>query len=845
MLLREAFLNLYIRSMHHKKLSSARKSWRRLKKTLLCTATMTLSIAVTAQKKETTQTKADHFNASGIFVPEKRSIPYNYNVEQKITIPYVDSAVTESDFKKIKKLLLGKVRKTISYLKEENVSSQYQHIWDSAFYRDFLDEAIRLEKYIESGGAPDKSIFVPGQCEIENIKKRNIYEQEYKDSDDAVVKIWLLRKDPFKSFLVEHYNKFVSTDTDIVVKLKMDYDYMSAWRQLEDWYEMNAGFQEELKLMNASMIYDTSRMREIRDELQKQDLSKNLVVNAIRASKLVKEWLWFNEGVVLLNPFVVAGEDRRYPATERNRFQTAQMKAGLDSLQKTGYLKQWTESKVIYNKLLLPIDPDANRRRSVFMAGPQALLAVYDADKQYKLMDDVKHNLHLSGYDDQLSIVVHNIPADRKLEHEQQGRKMADESPFMAELNDLATQVGTMAGIIQPKIGALSLITEAINPSFFKKAGGTINPGVSIVRNIDNTQRKNLSNALNGQTLMQLKALPSSDELTVQNVVPPVTKMPEFFLIGNTPVPITKDNLTDKRNILWVSDNNENFGPGKPDTLFSKIVEVFLLFDRYFFLDYSNSALKKSVENLIDRFDAFKVKDSAFKKELKNTSDSLYLKFKAIEAFLSISNRSLPQPEKIKEKVNPDYAVYRSEIIPVSQEKETKEISIKVTETTTDAKLTKKTVFSHNCKVSKRHRFDVSIGLAYSVKDYQVIFQSGTNLPVTEVADRLQFMAGANFYPFRRMNKLDGKFLGNFYERVSVFGALGVKYPLDNYFAGISYDIVPGLKTVAGWHWYRDQRFKILNDQVSEKSTKLTPVSPFFSLNLEPATLLKVIGLIN
>jgi hypothetical protein len=128
---------------------------------------------------------------------------------------------------------------------------------------------------------------------------------------------------------------------------------------------------------------------------------------------------------------------------------------------------------------------------------------------------------------------------------------------------------------------------------------------------------------------------------------------------------------------------------------------------------------------------------------------------------------------------------------------------------------------------------------------------SSANGPVSvsQDAQYISLVAGVHIYPAKLFN-LDNRFFihrnygASSWSRFSIFLGTGIPNPLQNYFTGISEDIVPGLKIHAGIHWEWYTKYNIINNQVSDQASALRNGGYYAGLNLEPTGIIStLIGL--
>jgi hypothetical protein len=752
-----------------------------------------------------------------------------------------DAALSTKSAKQLKKWLLERVNATIYYLSDAGNSLQYDLIWGQTERTQIQNELNHLQDYLTGKAAANNSNrILPTSSEIENLTQK-IETYALADTtiqyDPNAFMARLLRYDPLKRYLFNRYTTDLTAD-DPALNLTINYDYVSQWRKLENHYDSILVWQREIKWMDSTLMYDERRIDAIIDAALKIDLSKLNVVTAINSSAFMKRWTWLNDGVIAINPLNASDAADRFPADEPNRFQTPQMAKELDSVHNSKRLKEFSTYTKLYNKALFPRDPRTEKKKGRNQS--TAYLQAYDANNGYRKLTCP---LNFIGENDYLRVAVHNIAADKVLTPKFSNQKINEENSFTAGLNEAASSIGTLMGVIQPKTAAFSLLAGMINSQHFDSPTGTILTALADVNKIRQAGQK-YSDTLEAIMKAQMKDSLFAPEDTNESWSLFESK-PRAVIINGILVPMNQKKQTeDKRNILWVSDRQTNYSFGNPNPAFARSIEVFLEFDRYIFMDYSDtSTLAQSAKSLLERFNKFKTKLNDYNTCAQKASNIVREKGHQIESYLRITNRSLPTKE-LKSITDTTSPAYRTAIYKPENNDAFNKLTLIVEETIEGKKETANTVIDQSVKITKYRKFDVSIGLAFTTGSYEVISQKGTTPPTTETANRLQFMAGGHWYFAGRMNKLDGHFVGCPRERLSLFAGLGINYPLENYYLALSYDLVPGFKAMAGGHFYKDQRFKVRNDVVVDKASAPAFAGLFFSLNLEPVTLVKLVGLI-
>ncbi|MGN6418316.1 MAG: hypothetical protein ACTHMC_12540 [Pseudobacter sp.] len=162
-------------------------------------------------------------------------------------------------------------------------------------------------------------------------------------------------------------------------------------------------------------------------------------------------------------------------------------------------------------------------------------------------------------------------------------------------------------------------------------------------------------------------------------------------------------------------------------------------------------------------------------------------------------------------------------------------------------------IASFKYKTSPKDVFGVSIGPAFTIKPTDIYGKNtvteNANDPLTIKTDRklVHFTVGLNIYPFKIFT-LDNNFIHSkaspAYERISVYLGLGFPKTLDNFYPGISYDLIAGIKVIGGVHCYMHDRYSIVNNVVKDKSSRFRAAGAFFSVNIDPRIAIKAAGII-
>ncbi|WP_073086470.1 hypothetical protein [Chitinophaga jiangningensis] len=146
----------------------------------------------------------------------------------------------------------------------------------------------------------------------------------------------------------------------------------------------------------------------------------------------------------------------------------------------------------------------------------------------------------------------------------------------------------------------------------------------------------------------------------------------------------------------------------------------------------------------------------------------------------------------------------------------------------------------------KHHRFQLSAGLAYTAQHLvqSTAKQENGQITISNQSQQYQLGIGLHIHLGKGLVLKDERFAGKFLERSSVYVGIGIPEPLGNLYLGYSYDFFPGLKSIVGAHFYRQNQYEILNNVIVEERLEYRMALPFFAIQVDPAGLLKALNVI-
>lgn len=152
----------------------------------------------------------------------------------------------------------------------------------------------------------------------------------------------------------------------------------------------------------------------------------------------------------------------------------------------------------------------------------------------------------------------------------------------------------------------------------------------------------------------------------------------------------------------------------------------------------------------------------------------------------------------------------------------------------------KDTVAMGKFSVGRQKIISLGSGLFFNVNSARVT--DADSLPIINNTDsKVKVVIGVKLYPFGLL-EADGGIIPKYpAKRLSLFGGFEILKPLDNLYAGIAYDVVPGLSVSYGYHFYRRNYYKIQNNQVVDKTSRYSKSGAYWGFTLDPLVLAGVI----
>lgn len=162
-----------------------------------------------------------------------------------------------------------------------------------------------------------------------------------------------------------------------------------------------------------------------------------------------------------------------------------------------------------------------------------------------------------------------------------------------------------------------------------------------------------------------------------------------------------------------------------------------------------------------------------------------------------------------------------------------------------DGEVKKKYTFDKPFKAYKRERFQIQGSLNWDVlrKERIELDPSGSNLNPSLESNKVQFMAGVKYYPWKSEIE-DPRALVMTKYRWSIIGGMSIPKPLENIYLGAAYDIYPGINVNATCLWYQYEEFEVEDGKVIDTDKRYKPTLSM-GIGIDASIFVKLIKLLN
>ena len=155
------------------------------------------------------------------------------------------------------------------------------------------------------------------------------------------------------------------------------------------------------------------------------------------------------------------------------------------------------------------------------------------------------------------------------------------------------------------------------------------------------------------------------------------------------------------------------------------------------------------------------------------------------------------------------------------------------------------TVAKTSVKIGEMRYFMLAAGLAIhrSPLNVTTVDTIGGGLRTSTSQTRSRAIIGFKFYPFKNYNR-DHSIIPRFpLRRLSIFTGFEMLKPLQNFYLGASYDIVPGLNISVGRNYALETRYRIQNNRITDTSRNYVNTGLYYSASVNPVLFVQFVKL--
>jgi hypothetical protein len=667
--------------------------------------------------------------------------------------------------------------------------------------------------------------------------------------DSSRLEAYVARNDWFRQALLQYWKaEFIWVSPPSLVTA--DREYQRSWESLDKLAAQALAYNDSLRKLNTLSCEDDADVQGLNGLIRAlqadvvRELGKNPVV---RMMDNKKNWYklvwWFNFGNISPNPLGVTATDRLYTvrmfdasaAAIHDRLVDVRLDPGkqccivsmngVDSLIR----QRHSGAKVFADTLNDPIwainSLRALRSGYKLLNKFEAPVTLCSAHPQYFLQFDAGANYYREPHNknyrymttaDSISFVVHNIPANLSISVNQVAKSASNNPQWVDEVSQLP--------------GGLNTAASAVNLGEFA-------PVQTAAYQWPIRQTQVVSYFRGGR----------------RPVPPPVP--PNGFLLEVTfnavteQLPVTIDMTEEQLFRHFLSVFQLDVDPRTLSFFLSQCISPLPIRQIWNDPDVKNY-LQRRLLDLFTQLDAFQRKNQTRFQLINNTAALLNGNdFTKLFSYTAITDRSLPPSADSLATVTDSSSGRRSQIfaVPVYDSARTVMATILAKRTPKNDTAALHPIYP-GLRLGSMKRFAISAGIAVTTTLYYEKSVSTTNgqLAVTNNSNQVGYLVGIHIYPCKYFT-IDNSFLGfrngHFWNRFSFYAGLGLPNPLNEYYGGISLDLVPGFKLIVGEHYYLYTRYQIVNNQIAKQANGVQTAGPFLSISLDPNAFVTLLGL--
>jgi hypothetical protein len=145
--------------------------------------------------------------------------------------------------------------------------------------------------------------------------------------------------------------------------------------------------------------------------------------------------------------------------------------------------------------------------------------------------------------------------------------------------------------------------------------------------------------------------------------------------------------------------------------------------------------------------------------------------------------------------------------------------------------------------VGKLRYFELAAGIAFtrSPSTVSTVDTTGKKFKINTADNTSEAILGFKFYPIRSYQRDRSIFPRYPFRRLHLSASLEVLHPLDNFYLGIGYDIVPGLSFDTGFNCYKYPSYTVSNNTITNTVNNYKWSGRYYSITINPVLFAQLI----
>jgi hypothetical protein len=530
-----------------------------------------------------------------------------------------------------------------------------------------------------------------------------------------------------------------------------------------------------------------------------------------------KQWFWVIGGALTFNPLHF---------DLRSGVEQSKMRDIVSLLTKSGNIEFTLEDR------LDTLDQAFNKIKEALLLTKKLVNRVtipdssgyfnFSANVKIKYKNDkLKQSLHLN---ENKRLVVHNIPADRRLGLREDTRAFADRSPFQESFEEVVSQLGELA-VQYGKLMDYGFILDFFLPRpKYDNSTVLMSPGA--------TEKFKNSTPVPGNIL----SLGWEKNKTIWKGIEP---------LESDTVSITVLSNATKSEALEITIRGFTIKGAVGEFVADKIRELFRakgLYDVTLFAELESDTTRlQYVPNALISLDS--KLGTYLELLMKRAAEQVKSDSITIASFLNVYLKtSSPVTRRLTSVADKAPAFYSDVIETTSSDAAIENVvrpyTVKIANPTDTSVITK---FSY--KVGKSRKFTLSAGIVYTLNSYDqsVATKENGTIKISNDNRLARLIVGLNYYlTGDGLFNQDNEFWGKGWDRMYLFFGVGLPQALENLYIGLGRDLFPGLKLTTGLHIAKHNKYFIQNNEILEQRFRYQLAGPFISLKVDPTSLIKL-----